>query len=65
MTPIRLSEETRECVTTREAAHHIGHAAQTLRKWACTNSGLLQPVRVGSRLLWRVSELRRLLGVTE
>lgn len=61
ITPLEL--ETRETVTTREAAYHLHHAPQTLRIWACTERGLIRPIRIGRRLGWRVSDIRALLGV--
>lgn len=46
---------------TSEAAPSIRRKPQTLRKWACTGTGPIQPVRVNGRLLWRVADLQRLL----
>lgn len=58
-----LSEETREVIPTEVAAFYINRKPQTLRSWSCCGGGLLQPVRIGTRLGWRVSDIRRLLGV--
>ncbi|TIC85187.1 helix-turn-helix domain-containing protein [Crenobacter intestini] len=52
----------REFVLTDEAAPAILHKPQTLYKWACYGNGPIQPVRIGRRLLWRVSDLARLVG---
>lgn len=60
---IPLAAETRTALPTPEAAAHLGRSAQTLRVWACRQSGPLQPLRVNGRLAWPVAELRRLLGV--
>jgi hypothetical protein len=46
---------------TSEAAPSIHRKPQTLRKWACTGTGPIQPVRVNGRLLWRIADLQRLL----
>ncbi len=46
---------------TDEAAAAINRKPQTLRKWACEGSGPIRPVRINSRLGWRVEDLRRLL----
>lgn len=57
-----LSEETREVVPTDCAAFHLNRSAQTLREWSCLGSGLLQPIRIGSRLGWRTADIRRLVS---
>lgn len=62
LTPLAL--ETRTAITTAEAAQHLNRAQQTLRGWACTESGPIRPIRVNGRLAWPVAEIRRLLGVT-
>lgn len=56
-----LDELTRPTVTTTEAAFYLNRATQTLRLWACYESGPVRPVRVNGRLAWPVSELRRVL----
>ena len=60
ITPI--DDETRQALRTFEAAFHLGRRPQTLRIWACTDTGPIRPLRVGGRLMWRVSDLRALLG---
>lgn len=60
-----LDAETREHVETACAAHHLIRRPQTLRLWACSESGPLRPVRVHGRLLWPVAEIRRILGVSK
>lgn len=52
----------RDHVTTQEAAHALNRKEQTLRKWACLGSGPLRPLRINGRLMWRVSDLARLLA---
>nr|WP_058868144.1 helix-turn-helix domain-containing protein [Chloracidobacterium thermophilum] len=61
MSPI-LENETRPAVPTGEAARLLGRKPQTLRVWACHESGPLRPVKVYGRLLWPVAEIRRLLN---
>jgi hypothetical protein len=61
---IPLEHETRAAVDTATAAFHLSRRPQTLRGWACHEDGPLRPVRLHGRLLWRVSEIRRALGVT-
>lgn len=57
-----LERETRTAIPTREAAPHLGRAAQTLRVWAMNDSGPIRPVRVHGLLLWPVADMRRLLA---
>lgn len=52
----------RDHVTTHEAAHALNRKDQTMRKWACLENGPIRPVRVNGRLMWRVSDLARLLA---
>jgi len=49
-------------VTTSVAAPTIGRAPSTLRKWAMTGRGPIQPVRADGGLLWRVSDLMKMAG---
>ncbi|MGD9773870.1 hypothetical protein [Diaphorobacter sp.] len=58
-----LEQETRPAVGTAAAAFYLTRRPQTLRAWACLENGPLRPVRVNGRLLWKVAEIRALLGV--
>lgn len=58
-----LEQVARPAVTTAEAAYYLNRQPQTLRGWACLENGPIRPRRVGGRLAWEVSELKRLLGV--
>ena len=58
-----LRDEPREFICTEDAAYHLSRSPQTLRLWGCKGSGLLTPMRIGRRLAWRVSDIRRLLGI--
>lgn len=62
-TPLAL--ETRTHITTAEAAHHLNLSPQTIRAWACFESGPIRPVRIPGvlALQWPVSEIRRVLGL--
>ncbi|CAL63138.1 Hypothetical protein HEAR3029 [Herminiimonas arsenicoxydans] len=51
-----------EVLPTNEAAASINRAPQTLRKWACLESGPIRPIRINGRLAWRVSDLQALLN---
>lgn len=58
-----LHEIQRHALTTREAAHHLNRAQQTLRLWACRDDGPIRPLRINGRLAWPTAEIRRVLGV--
>ena len=58
-----LEAETRAVVDTRTAAFHLGRKEQTLRTWACRDSGPTRPFRINGRLAWPVVELMRTLRV--
>lgn len=60
LTPLDI--ETRTTLPTSETAAHINRRPQTLRQWACMGGGLLTPVRIGSRLAWKVADIRRLVA---
>lgn len=53
---------TRDTLSTQEAAAVINRRPQTLRKWACLESGPIRPVRIYGRLAWKVEDLARLLN---
>ena len=61
--PVSLERESRAALPTNEAAHHLNRAQQTLRTWACRESGPLRPIRISGRLAWKTDDLRRLLGL--
>lgn len=63
LTVVPLALETRTHLPTEEAAVHLLRSQQTLRSWASTERGPIRPHRVGVRLMWPVSEIRRVLGV--
>lgn len=63
--PVPLVNETRSALPTGEAAYHLNRAEQTMRLWACMENGPIRPIRVNGRLAWPVSELRRVLGVSQ
>jgi hypothetical protein len=60
-----LAQETRVALPTSEAAWHLSRAEQTLRLWACEDSGPIRPVRLHGRLMWPVARIRELLGVAQ
>ena len=52
----------RDFLTTAVTAHALNRKDQTLRKWACLECGPVRPIRINSRLMWRVADLARLLN---
>lgn len=60
-----IAEETRTHVPTDCGAYHLNRAPQTMRFWACTETGPIRPIRINGRLAWPVAGIRRILGVAE
>lgn len=62
-----LSQEARALIPTECAAFHLNRKVQTLRAWACLETGPIRPVRVtrGGPLGWRTEDVRRLVGVSQ
>lgn len=59
-----LDQETRPTVSTEQAAYYLGRRPQTLRTWAMkSGTGPVSCLRVNGRLAWKVSDIRRVLGV--
>lgn len=58
----KLHEVITPTINTAQAAEYLNRSPQTLRSWASTQSGLIQPIHIGNRLAWRVSDIRKLLG---
>lgn len=49
-------------LTTAEAAAALNRKPQTLNKWAFTNTGPVQPIRINGRLAWPRDQIAALLG---
>lgn len=58
-----LEQVTRPTVPTADAAYYLNRQPQSLRAWACHMTGPLTPLRIGSRLAWRVADIKKLLGM--
>lgn len=58
-----LELETRPTVDTAAAAHYLHLAPQTMRIYACRETGPLRPRRINGRLHWATADIRRLLGM--
>ena len=52
-----------QLLRTAEAAQLLRKSIQTLRVWACRQSGPIQPVRTqpGAPLLWKRSDIEKLM----
>ena len=53
---------TNPTVPTSAAAYYLNRKPQTLRNWACFQTGPLRPIRINGRLAWRVADIRALLN---
>lgn len=60
---VSLLVEKRSVVPTDCAAFHLNRKPQTLRLWAMSGSGPIDPLRINGRLAWPVAEIKRLLGL--
>lgn len=58
---IALDEESRTHVETDAAAWYLLRKPQTLRIWACKETGPIRPVRVNGRLAWPMADIRRIM----
>ncbi len=56
-----LESVNRPTVDTAAAAYYLNRRPQTLRSWACLESGPVRPIRINGRLAWKTEDLRRLL----
>lgn len=60
-----LESVSRPTVDTAAAAYYLNRRPQTIRAWACLETGPIRPLRINGRLAWPVSELRRVLEVAQ
>ena len=60
-----LRDVTNPTVPTPQCAHYFGREDQTLRTWACYETGPIRPIRVNGRLAWPVDQIRKVLGVSD
>jgi hypothetical protein len=60
-----LDRVVRPMLTTAEAAYYLNRRPQTLRVWACKETGPIRPVRLHGRLGWPVTEVRRYLSLEQ
>lgn len=59
-----LEQVTRPNLTTAETAYYLNRRPQTLRGWACLETGPLRPSRIGGLLAWNTATVKALAGVT-
>jgi hypothetical protein len=48
-------------VSTKDAAASLNRNPETLRRWAYSKTGPLEPIRINGRLAWRVEDLAAIL----
>jgi hypothetical protein len=61
---IPILEETRLVLSSAETAPHLGLTTATLSDWSNDPNAPMRPLRYNRRkLMWKVSEIKRLLGV--
>ena len=60
---VPLEQVTTPTVKTDAAAHYLNRQPQTLRIWAFKENGPIRPIRINGRLAWRVSDIKRVLGM--
>ena len=60
-----LEQITRPTVPTEQAGYYLDRRPQTMRVWACREDGPIRPIRINGRLAWKVSDLKKVLGVAQ
>ena len=65
LTFVPLELETRPTVNTAAAAHYLHLAQQTMRIYACKETGPIRPIRINGRLHWETKKIRALLEVAQ
>jgi hypothetical protein len=58
-----LEEVQQPLLDTKSAAYYLMAQAQTMRCWAARGVGPIRPVKIGGRLRWRTSEVKKLVGI--
>lgn len=58
----QLRKELPEVVNTFVAAKLLHLHPDTIRRWACIDSGPIRPIKIGRELLWRVSDIGKVLS---
>ena len=60
-----LESVTSPTVITEQAGFYLNRRPQTMRVWACREDGPIRPIRINGRLAWKVSDLKKVLGVAQ
>lgn len=60
---IPLEQVTRPNLNTAEAAFYLNRRPQTLRTWACYETGPIRPSRLAGQLAWNTAAIKVLAGV--
>lgn len=59
-----LEQVTKPNLTTAETAYYLDRRPQTLRVWACLESGPIRPIRISGLLAWNTTAVKTLAGVS-
>lgn len=59
-----LEGVTKPNLTTTETAFYLNRKPQTVRTWACLQTGPIRPRRTNGRLDWPTPEVKRIAGVS-
>lgn len=57
-----IDQVAKPSLDTQDAAYYLNRAEQTMRYWACSESGPIRPLRIHGRLHWPTADIRKLLG---
>ena len=58
-----LDQVSKPNLTTPELAYYLDRAEQTLRGWACFETGPIRARRINGRLAWSTADAKTLAGV--
>jgi hypothetical protein len=59
---LALELVTKPNLTTAETAYYLNRRPQTLRVWACLETGPVRPIRIGGLLAWNTATIKALTG---
>lgn len=57
-----IAEVTRDLLTTDETAFYLGLKPQTLRKWHSKGMGIILPVYIGSKPMYKKAEVQQVIA---
>jgi|LakMenEpi03Aug12_release.lakeMendotaPanAssembly.Ray.scaffolds.fasta_scaffold3373281_1 hypothetical protein len=57
-----IADVTRDLLTTDETAFYLGLKPQTLRKWHCEGKGIIRPVYIGSKPMYKKTAVQQVIA---